>query len=284
MKLFSPAKINLFLRIVGKRLDGYHELASLFQVIDLGDTLTIEAADHDHLTCTDPTIPTDEKNLVIKATQLFRRKTGLKIGLKVHLDKKIPYEAGLGGGSSNAATALWAINQLAGNIATHEELKTWSAEIGSDITFFLSQGTAYCTGRGENVRHLSPLVARTLWIVKPPIGLSTPEVYRTLGLKPTHLPPESEIAADLNKFIANGNHFFNDLEKPAFQLRPELKLLKDELQHSGFDTVLMTGSGSAFFCIGEGTPPLRPDLFCVKARFLNRSPINWYEKDNHGIS
>src|SRR5262249_13981075 len=107
LTLLSPAKINLFLRILGKRPDGYHELASLFQAIDLADTIHFSLSDADHLTCTDPAIPVDRSNLIWKSVNLFRRKTGLNFHLKIHLEKKIPHQAGLGGGSSNAATTLW---------------------------------------------------------------------------------------------------------------------------------------------------------------------------------
>lgn len=264
MQFFSPAKINLFLRVLRKRPDGYHDLSSLFQIIDLGDTIDIEFSNRDSLTCTDPSIPTDETNLILKATTLFRRKTGSKQGYKIHLDKHIPSQAGLGGGSSNAATTLWACNQLAGNIVTPELLKKWAGEIGSDVPVFFSHGTAHCTGRGERVHHLPPLGPQSLWIVKPPIGLSTPEVFRKFRLN--------------DQGLAIGDYFLNDLERPAFELRPELKMLKESLLKSDFDTVLMTGSGSAFFCLGEGRPPAQMGLFMVQARFLNRTRCQWYEK------
>ncbi len=143
LTLNSPAKVNLFLRILRRRSDGYHDLASLFQAISLYDTIHFALSDHDELTCDKPGIPTDSTNLILKAADLFRRKTGLKFGLKAHLEKRIPHEAGLGGGSSNAATTLWALNQLHGQPASPDELIAWSGEIGSDITFFLSHGTAY---------------------------------------------------------------------------------------------------------------------------------------------
>lgn len=264
MRFFSPAKINLFLKVLRKRPDGYHDLSSLFQMIDLGDTIDIEPSPEDSLTCTDPSIPTDDSNLVLKATALFRRKTGSKTGFKIHLKKHIPSQAGLGGGSSNAATTLWACNQLSGQPATPEMLKRWAGEIGSDVPVFFSQGTAHCTGRGERVHHLPPLPRLTLWIVKPPVGLSTPDVYRTFRLIDSH-PSVSD-------------YFLNDLETSAFKLRPELKILKEKLLEAGFETVLMAGSGSAFFCLGEGQPPPQPDLFMIKARFLNRSRSHWYQK------
>jgi 4-diphosphocytidyl-2-C-methyl-D-erythritol kinase len=276
LKLFSPAKINLFLRIVGKRPDGYHELSSLFQTIDFGDYLTYELHEQDELTCSDEALPTDSSNLVCKATQLFRQKTGFPLFLKIHLTKHIPAEAGLGGGSSNAATTLWACNQLSGKKISLEKIKDWSAEIGSDIPFFFSQGTAYCTGRGEKVQNLLALPSSHLWIVKPQGGLSTPEVYRRLALP---VQPINELATnkDLEACLAKSFDYFNDLEKPAFEMKPLLKELKTTLLQTGFKTVLMSGSGSALFCLGNEKPPFDAHLRLFSSRFINRSSFDWYE-------
>lgn len=151
LKLFSPAKINVFLRVVRRRVDGYHDLASLFHVIDLGDdmefSLLPSGSTADALQCNMPDVPTDSSNLVIKALDLFRRKTGASERWSVNLHKKVPAGAGMGGGSGNAATALWAANEMCGRPATTEQLLEWSGDIGSDISVFFSQGAAYCTGR-----------------------------------------------------------------------------------------------------------------------------------------
>ena len=150
LELFSPAKINLFLRIVSKRTDGYHNLSSVFQTLSQGDTLTIERHDRDLLTCTDPELPTDGANLVLKATELFREKTGLKHFFKIHLIKRIPTQAGLGGGSSNAATVLWGCDQLAQTKIALATLKHWGAEIGSDVPFFLFPRDSLLYRKGRN--------------------------------------------------------------------------------------------------------------------------------------
>jgi len=153
LELASPCKINLFLRILRKREDGYHELASMFQAISLHDDLSFtvlpDDAEEDQLECEDPNVPLDRSNLVLKAIDVFRKRTGRTEKFRVKLNKQVPVQAGLGGGSANAATALWGVNQLCGKIATNEELADFGAEIGSDISFFFSLGTAYCTGRGE---------------------------------------------------------------------------------------------------------------------------------------
>lgn len=276
LKVFSPAKINLFLKIIRKRSDGYHELSSLFQTIDLGDTLTFELSSKDSLTCTDPLIPTNETNLVLKATQLFRNKTGFSTNFKIHLLKQIPIQAGLGGGSSNAASTLWACNNLTGNKISIADLQQWSAEIGSDIPFFFSEGTAYCTGRGEHVQNLSPLTKQHCWIIKPKVGLSTPEVYSRFRLKSdSNLNVASN--ADIKRFFNESPYYINDLEQPAFEAKPELEEIKNNLLKCGFKTVLLSGSGSAFFCLGEGTPSISNDFTSFSTHFLNRSPIHWYE-------
>jgi 4-diphosphocytidyl-2-C-methyl-D-erythritol kinase len=275
LSLYSPAKVNLFLRILYKRSDGYHELASLFQAIDLCDVLHFQLSDEDKLTCTDPSLPLDHSNLVNKAIDLFRRKTHIKNKISVHLEKNIPQQAGLGGGSSNAATTLWALNQLFDCAATEEELAQWGAEIGSDISFFLSHGTAYCKGRGEILHFLDPLPSMTFVIVKPAQGLATPQVYKTLN-------PETLLQRDpeeiLNGFLNNKPTYFNDLEIPAFKLIPDLLKLKHQLMESGFSDVLMSGSGTSFFCLGNGKVPTMEGMTSYSAKSINRSTGEWFTR------
>lgn len=248
LTLFSPAKINLFLRVLGKRPDGYHELASLFQAIDLGDTLHFELAKEDSLTCSDPTLPCDDSNLVMKAVHLFRRKTGLHFSINIHLEKKIPTQAGLGGGSSNAATTLWALNALHNFPYSERHLQIWSAEIGSDIPFFFSKGTAYCTGRGEQVTNLPPIPHLTSFsLIKPNAGLSTPAIYQALNLKECSQRDPNQLLAS---FYSGTPCFINDLELPAFRLCPLLEPLKQKLLQEGHPTVFMTGSGTALVSVG----------------------------------
>jgi len=279
--LHSPAKINLFLRILNRRHDGYHNLSSLFQTIDLHDVLHLSLSDHDRMTCTDPTLPLDETNLVMKAVALFRKKTGLPIHAKVHLEKHIPHQAGLGGGSSNAATALWGLNQLAGNPATEETLMLWGAEIGSDVAFFLSNGTAHCTGRGEVIKPLkSFLKGLPITIVKPSEGLSTPEVFRHLDLQELSTRDPDIL---LEKIIQHSfkNNLINDLEEPAFRLKPQLLELKNQLLAFGHENILMSGSGTAFFCLGNrGKIEPNKALFIAQTLPTNRVSGVWYSCEN----
>lgn len=275
LSLSSPAKINLFLRVLHRRPDNYHELASLFQTIDLADTLHLKLGTQDSFFCTEEAVPADSTNLVIKAANLFREKTGIRDGLSVYLEKRIPIQAGLGGGSSNAATTLWGFNELKNRPATETQLIEWAQEIGSDVSFFLSHGTAYCTGRGEKLQPLPAFSPKYVWIVKPPVGLSTHHIYsklKTGELEKT----DPEIA--LKSFQTNNPHYFNDLEVPAFEMMPSLKDLKHKLYDSGFKNVLMSGSGSSFFCIGDGVVPTLPGYLSCAAQFINRKPGEWYKQ------
>jgi len=185
LTLFSPCKINLFLRIIRKRPDGFHDLASLFQAVGFGDTLHLSLTknDGDEFSCNMEGVPTDSSNLVLRALELMRQRTDRKdVFFNCDLVKRCPAQAGLGGGSANAATAMWGANELMGRPATLDQLIEWSSELGSDITFFLSRGTAYCTGRGEVMTSIDPPLpsGAKLSIVKPDLGLSTPKVFKAL--------------------------------------------------------------------------------------------------------
>jgi 4-diphosphocytidyl-2-C-methyl-D-erythritol kinase len=321
-----------------KREDGFHDLASLFQAVGFGDTLELTPLDRpssdekdenaaeprtDVFTCNMEGVPTDSRNLVIRALELMRQKTGIDQHYRANLVKQVPAQAGLGGGSANAATAMWGANELMGRPASLDEVRLacpkgvlvhqadngqqldrvpypclqmveWSAELGSDITFFLSRGTAYCTGRGEVMSSIDPPLpsGTRLCIVKPDIGLSTPSVFKALDydelspldaddvLLPTFLStnPIDEVPADC---------FVNDLEPPAFRCVPELKELKDELlQVPGFKRVMMSGSGTSIFCLGE---PSDADSFRDKfvsrdglqvffTEFISRPEGSWFER------
>ncbi len=251
LTLESPAKINYFLRVIRRRQDGYHDLATLMQALDLTDTLHFEKNAVDVLQTDHPTLPTNQDNLILKAAELFRRKTGIPLHTKIELIKRIPIEAGLGGGSGNAATTLWAYNELAGRPATNQQLLDWSAEIGSDIPFFFSTGTAHCTGRGEQVVSKPPLsLKEPLWIVKPDIAASTAKVY-------AHFKPQKTLAENCS----------NDLEAAAFDLYPELAELKASLPGKA----CMCGSGTAFFVLSETKP-----AHAMKVEPIQRELHAWY--------
>lgn len=258
LTFLSPAKINLTLRVLRKRNDGYHELESLFQAVSLFDTLSFERNTHDRFSCTDETLPLNEQNLVIQARDLFRKKTGINESVAIHLKKEIPSQAGLGGGSGNGATTLFALNQLFGTQIADKKLQEWSSEIGSDLPFFFSEGHAVCRGRGEKVENLPSVFKEEVTLVKPSFGLSTPAVYGALKWP---LPSEKK-------------EFFNDLEEAACSLEPRLLSLKQELQKGGFHTVILCGSGSTYFCLGQGALP--PHAWARKVMGCKRNEGEWY--------
>jgi 4-diphosphocytidyl-2-C-methyl-D-erythritol kinase len=274
LSFLSPAKVNLFFRILHKRKDGYHEIASLYQAISLVDKLTVSLSNTDVFTCSDSSLSLGESNLVMQALSIFREKTGFTAPFQIHLDKKIPVEAGLGGGSSNAATALFAFQQLSGMCISKSTLMDWGALIGSDVPFFFSLGTAYATGRGEVLEEISPGEAFSMWIAKPSFGLSTPKVYQET--KAALLPDRDPLRA-LKEYKRGEGVFYNDLEVPAFSLSPRLESLKITLLEAGFKQVVLSGSGTAFFCLGLKKPPKLPQVQFFLASTLQRRDQRWYE-------
>ncbi|PIA53194.1 hypothetical protein AQUCO_00900051v1 [Aquilegia coerulea] len=289
LTLFSPCKINVFLRITSKREDGFHDLASLFHVISLGDKIKFSLSpskDKDSLSTNAPGVPLDERNLIIKALNLYRKRTGSNQFFWIHLDKSVPTGAGLGGGSSNAATALWAANQFSGGLASEKELQEWSGEIGSDVPFFFSHGAAYCTGRGEVVKDVVPIPKEIpMVLIKPQQACPTGEVYKHLCMDQTS---KVEPLSLLEKISENGisqDICINDLEPPAFQVLPSLKKLKQRILAAGrgqYDAVFMSGSGSTIVGIGSPDPPQfvyddeeYQNIFW-SAHFLTRGENQWY--------
>ncbi|KAJ7960472.1 4-diphosphocytidyl-2-C-methyl-D-erythritol kinase [Quillaja saponaria] len=293
LTLFSPCKINVFLRITNKREDGYHDLASLFHVISLGDIIKFSLSpsnSKDRLSTTVSGVPLDDKNLIIKALNLYRKKTGSDKFFWIHLDKRVPTGAGLGGGSSNAATALWAANQFNGCLATEEELQEWSSEIGSDIPFFFSQGSAYCTGRGEVVQSIPPPVPMDtpMVLIKPQQACSTAEVYKRLRLDQTSKVDPLTLLDKISRDGILQDVCINDLETPAFEVLPSLKRLKQRVSAASrgqYDAVFMSGSGSTIVGIGSPDPPQfvydddeYKDVFLSEANFLTREANQWYRE------
>jgi len=183
----APAKVNLTLKVLGKREDGFHALESLMVPLDLADTSTFERADDYNLLCDTPGVPLDESNLVTKAVRIFQQRTGKPCGWKVTLEKKVPHGAGLGGGSSDAATALLALNELEDAGLGNDALAEMSATIGSDIPFFIYQQACLIEGRGERVTpvDIPELKGVKILLLKPRFGVDTPEAYqRWAGAQP----------------------------------------------------------------------------------------------------
>jgi 4-diphosphocytidyl-2-C-methyl-D-erythritol kinase len=271
MKLLSPAKLNLFFRILSKRRDGYHEISSLYQTVDLFDVVTIRPAAGDSFACAHPDVPKGTDNLMLHAVHLFRKTTGKLQPVSIELDKRIPLESGLGGASSNAATVLWGLNELTRRPLSLTQLKLLGRKLGADVPFFFSHGTAHCTGYGEKVEDLPPLSEQELSIAFPNFGLSTKEVYQNVDLNEVSEASPEEL---LNKWRQGDFACINDLEPAAMPLKPELKVFKERLEALTFKAVAMTGSGTTFFCLGSADLP--QGVKGQRVQFHTRKLDSWY--------
>lgn len=263
----SPAKLNLFLAITGRRADGFHDLVSIAAPVEFGDTLTVERREAGFsLACDDPALEIDDTNLVLRAARAFTDATGWTGGAHFALTKRIPMGAGLGGGSSNATTVLLALNQLAGNLLTSEALAKLAARLGSDCVLFLQAGPVVMRGRGEDVQRLpaqaaARLQGKRVLIFKPPFGISTVWAYRQMaaGAPATYLAaPEAEarLAAWLGNATAPAEDLlFNNMEAPAFAKFIGLPVALDCLRSEFGLVPRMSGSGSACFAfLPDGAP------------------------------
>jgi 4-diphosphocytidyl-2-C-methyl-D-erythritol kinase len=277
LTFFSPAKVNLFFKVLFKRKDGYHEIASLYQAISLGDILHFRLSDKDELKCSESSIACDQTNLVARAIDLFRKKTNLFFRVEVLLEKFIPIQAGLGGGSSNAATTLYAINELLKKPCSEGDLISIAKEIGSDVAFFFSRGTAFCKGRGEIFEEILPQPFKAV-IAKPAWGLSTAEVYKNVKISELE---QVDLFETMKSYYEKKNNFFNDLEKAAFFINPEQKKVKENLREC-FERVHMTGSGSAFYCLGEQKNELPDNVDTWNVEGVWRNSSMWYSLENKG--
>jgi 4-diphosphocytidyl-2-C-methyl-D-erythritol kinase len=248
-----PAKLNLTLRVLGCRDDGYHELDTIFQAIDLWDTIEARPGERLSLVCDEPSLPVDSSNLVLAAAELLlAEKCGRPRGAELTLRKNIPSQAGLGGGSSDAAGALLLCSKLWGLDLSLEELVELGARLGSDVPFFLYGGKARGRGRGELIEPL-PQSGEILFLIGiPPFGISTSELFSELRTRLT-LPMNG---VSLPLFSAHKwqeeNDFHiavNDLETIAFESWPELEIFRDALSRAGASSALLSGSGSAVYGI-----------------------------------
>lgn len=236
MEVRSHAKINWALRILGRRRDGFHDLETLFQTISLHDTITIREADSFALTCDDPSIPVDESNLILRAARALRTPP-----VAIHLVKRIPAEGGLGGGSSNAAATLVALAQMFG--LDDHPLHDIALSIGSDVPFFLVGGTAYATGRGEELVSLeSPAIS--LLLLFPDQRVSTPEAFSLVRRYSQPVSVEAFADALDEDFLARHDLLVNDFERVIFERLPQLAELKRRMYDAGAAWAGMSGSGS----------------------------------------
>ena len=254
IKFKTPAKINLGLHIHGKREDGFHELETIFQMVSLYDDVELELLSSGiKLECDTPGVPTDDTNLVCKAALLLRQSYQVEgKGVSIRLKKKIPFGAGLGGGSGNAAGVLMGLNRLWDLNIEREKLLALAAELGSDVPFFLTSPCALGMGRGEQLKVLKPCAKFQVLLVFPGFPVATSWVYQNLKLKLTKRENNISILRknlSLSDITSLGSRLYNDLEPVVIQRFPEVQVVKDELRAWGALGVLLSGSGSTVFGI-----------------------------------
>lgn len=256
----SYAKINLYLDVVNRRRDGYHNIETIFQTVSLADTLTFsEDARRISLTCSSPELDTGEGNLVYRAAMLLRRHTGCRQGARIHLEKRIPIAAGLAGGSGNAAAALIALNVLWDLRLSPARLRAMALELGSDVPYCLQGGSAAATRRGEELTTLPPASAEAWFVlVHPEIAVSASHTYNHPLLEHS---PERPFAGRTPSFrhaiqmLGQGDYacmIFNRMEAPVFHEHPHLAGIKARLMELGCHAAAMSGSGPTLFGVCAG--------------------------------
>ena len=245
MRTLAPAKINLSLRILDRRPDGFHEIETLIAPISLYDKIDIEKQDRwIDFTCDDPTLSTGDDNLVVRAAKLFFEQTKIKSGVSIKLGKKIPHGAGLGGGSSDAAATLRGLNQLFETKLSREELAKIGATIGSDVPFFLFESAAFCKGRGEIVEPTKLKTKLSILLLKPAFGVSSAWAY-SRWQDSKEIPGISYQSQNFDS-----QSLANNLERPVFEKFIFLAQLKNWLlRQTEVSAALMSGSGSTVFAV-----------------------------------
>src|SRR5258708_5159463 len=253
----SFAKVNLQLRILGKRDDGFHDLCTVFQTVSLHDMIHFAESDTLELSCDDPNVPTDERNLIIKTAKALQKMTGTNKGAAMHLEKLIPSPGGLGGGSSNAAVALVGLTKLWDIPASDKGLRAIAGALGSDVPFFLYGGTAIGTGRGEMIEPIADREEQFMLVVTPNASVSTRDAFERLNattltnaglnriLRVCRLEAES---LDLHHSV-----LINDFEARVFEAHPEIRRVKETLLELGAVNAAMSGSGASVFAIFDKT-------------------------------
>jgi len=273
----SPCKVNLLLNILGKRPDGFHELETVMQPVNLCDRLTFERCGGAvELSCSDAALPVDSRNLVHRAATGFLQTAKISDGVRIHLEKKIPLAAGLGGGSGNAATTLLALNKLFGQPLSAAKLSELAASLGSDVPFFLQDQPALATGRGEKIQPLDSFPAlrdRAFLLIHPGFGISTPWAYQNLARFPEALNGRPGRAQKLISKLQTGDgraagaEFYNSLEAPVLEKYPVLALFQEFLRAHGALAALMSGSGSTTFAIAENPAAAESLVEKFKSKF-----------------
>ena len=250
MELLSPAKINLFLQITGKRQNRYHDLFTLMCCISLYDTISLSfGAKYTTLSCSDPEVPEDESNLAVKAANLFFRTVHKNEGVKIGIEKQIPVAAGLGGGSSNAATVLLGLNRYYGQPLPQNKLMSLGLSIGADVPFFIFRKPATATGIGEKLEPYEGLKLFQILLVCPKFAILTKEIYQSLNLELTKCNKKLKNNVFKKRIFDIEKHLCNDLEEITASICPDVNKAKEALLSHGAIGALMSGSGPAVFGI-----------------------------------
>lgn len=263
IRLTAHAKINWYLEITGKRPDGYHTLETVFQTIALGDELTFEPSDTIVVSCSNASLPVDERNLVTRAAFRLREALGETRGARIHLEKISPMGAGLGGGSADAAAALKGLLQLWGKTLPEDRLKVLAVSLGADVPFFLTGGLCLGTGIGEVLSPLPALPKTWMVVVWPGFGVPTKDAYARVKLPFSEAAPKR--AADPRTSL------FNRFESLVFPAYPALEGIKRDVREAGATASLMSGSGSAVFGLVPGESEGRAALANLKKKY----PHSW---------
>jgi 4-diphosphocytidyl-2-C-methyl-D-erythritol kinase len=273
----APAKLNLFLHVTGRRPDGYHELQSVFMLIDWCDTLHFEKRPGGAISREDLTLALPAQDLITRAAQLLQHHTGCTDGVHIAVEKQIPAQAGMGGGSSDAATCLLALNRLWGLKLKLLTLEKLGLQLGADVPFFLRGHNAWVEGVGEKITRIE-LPAARFWVVKPPQGIDTSQIFAHPDLK------RDTNAATMSIFAADAYDFgHNDLQSVAQALCPGVEQALQALNQAGLKS-RMTGSGSAVFahCMDNTTKVSIPDHFLARlCSNLEAHPLTaWASSDS----
>lgn len=250
MEVKAPAKINIGLKILSKRHDGFHNLSTLFYPIhDLYDIITIERSDRFEFFCDSDSVPGDDSNLVVKARNLLVKVTRLDLNVRISLQKKIPSQAGLGGGSSDAAAALKLLNELFQLKLNRQQLMELALQVGSDVPFFIDAVPSVGVSRGEILHEINLHINEPILIVNPLINISTKEAFQSVSC--------NDIAIEYNSFVKNEclnysklrEEVKNDFEEYAFMKYPEIGVIKNLMYENSALFSLMSGSGSTVYGI-----------------------------------
>lgn len=279
IEIKAPAKINIGLYVTEKRNDGFHNIETIFYPIkDLFDKMVFEKNDKFEFICSDPQLPLDEENLVVKALRLLERKSKKTIPAKISLEKKIPSGAGMGGGSSDAAAVLISLNDMYNLGFSYPDLLEMSLELGSDVPFFIKTFPSIGKSRGEKLTPVDLELEKSIAIVNPGIHISTKEAYSNVQPKQTEIS-WNDMVTNLKENPASLNGILtNDFEKYAFETWPEIEKIKKDMLEAGAGYSLMTGSGSTVFGIFDEKSDAEKYLESVDEKFVRflSDPENCY--------